>query len=632
MKIAKACLLTLLLILLFGQPHTARAHATLLRSEPADGTVFTTAPQVVRLWFSEAISPKFSTAQILNEDGRSLTDITISTDPLEPTLMLIQLPTLADGAYSILWKVLSTRDGHFTQGLVVFGVGEQADLGQVVVAPETTAVPWPEVLLRWLHFTFLLSLVGGLAILTFVLNGPNQLDMWPQAHSRLGRWVRLCIGLLLLLGAAWAVWQGYSLQQNNLLGASLPLATWQWLSQTRLGVLWWARQAVLVVLLVLAGGKRPFSPHIPLLLGLLLLLLQSLTSHAAALTSHVTLALVADMLHLTGASFWVGGLLALLIGLLPTVYQQPAQAKSLLQVGWRPFGRFAAMSVGLLLITGLYSLGRQAVSLDALLLTPYGQTVLVKTGFMLAAGFVGGLNSMLLHPQVAGVIGRLLRRPSGWTPFSLARLPRLLLAESTLGLSIILLTGLLTASPTAQGREFQPTEIIPSTLSQTVADMFVTLTIKPNQPGQNVITVRAVSQRKPAPAEIVRVIVRLNYQEQDLGLVSLDAEEIEPGYYLIGGNQLNLSGLWHMDVVVRRDGLEDSVAQFDWTVGSAGETRPVLVSNYPWQPLLTSAAAFFIFLLLAGVALTRRSHRSPILPQSLVSFTNSFIVQQEIGD
>jgi copper transport protein len=185
-----------------------------------------------------------------------------------------------------------------------------------------------------------------------------------------------------------------------------------------------------------------------------------------------------------------------------------------------------------------------------------------------------------------------------------------MLIESLLGLGLILLTSLLTASPTAQGREFQPAELVPSTLSQTVEDMFITLTIKPNKPGQNVITVRAISQRKPPPAEIVRVIVRLNYQGQDLGLVSLDAEEIEPNYYLVGGNQLKLAGLWQIDVVVRRDGLEDSIARFDWTVSTNIEPRPILISNQPWQPFLTSVAAIFIFLLLIGVIIIWRGNRA----------------------
>jgi copper transport protein len=307
-----------------------------------------------------------------------------------------------------------------------------------------------------------------------------------------------------------------------------------------------------------------------------------------------------------GASLWVGGLLALLIGLLPLVFQNQQQVSALLRAGWEPFGRLAAFSVGLIIVTGLYSAGRQVASVDALLVTGYGRTLLGKTGLFLAVGFIGAVNATLLHPRLAAGIGRILRRPPGWKVVSFSQLPRLMIVEGTLGAGLVLLTGLLTASPTAQGQEFQPVEKFPSTLSQTVDDLFITLTVKPNQPGQNVISVRAVSQRKPAPAEILRVILRLGFQEQDLGVVSVDTEQVEPGYYLIGGSQLNLAGPWQIDVVVRRDGLEDGVAHFDWTVASKDVRRPVLLSNYPWQPVLTFMAAFLILIFLSIIIVSWR--------------------------
>ncbi len=103
-------------------------------------------------------------------------------------------------------------------------------------------------------------------------------------------------------------------------------------------------------------------------------------------------------------------------------------------------------------------------------------------------------------------------------------------------------------------------------LSQTVDDMFIKLTVNPNQAGQNIFTVRAVSQRRPPPAEVLRVILRFTYLDQDLGLTSVDMNEIEPELYLLSGNQLYLAGNWQIEVVVRRMGLEDSVARYDWFV------------------------------------------------------------------
>jgi len=42
-------------------PLTSEAHAVLLRSDPARDTVLNQAPPQVRMWFSEALNPTFST-------------------------------------------------------------------------------------------------------------------------------------------------------------------------------------------------------------------------------------------------------------------------------------------------------------------------------------------------------------------------------------------------------------------------------------------------------------------------------------------------------------------------------------------------------------------------------------------
>jgi hypothetical protein len=128
--------------------------------------------------------------------------------------------------------------------------------------------------------------------------------------------------------------------------------------------------------------------------------------------------------------------------------------------------------------------------------------------------------------------------------------------------------------------------------------MLIKLSVSPNQAGQNIFTVRAASTRRPPPAEIMRVILRLTYLDQDFGLTSVDMDEFEPDLYLLTGNQLYLPGNWQIDVVVRRQGIEDSVARFNWVVLPSGIQQPAVVSDQPWETLLTLVAAV---LLVAGM-------------------------------
>ncbi len=588
----------------------ASAHAYLLHSEPAANSILDTAPTTMRLWFSEIISAEFSGAQLLDADGRSL-DVTVAVDEADPTLLVVNLPELADGVYSLRWTAHSEADGHSTQGLIVFGIGQGADLGTATAVETDAAVPWPEVLLRWLNYTLILGMVGAAAVVMLVLKpaayAPTIAAVLRAAQQRILRlawWLALAA---FLVGVAWVGWQAYALAASVPGDISLPATAWQWLTQTRLGLFWWIRQMLLLVLAVSlwpgpgeTAGKTAVSRVQGIFLfGLLLVLLvaQSLTSHAAALTPHPALAVTMDTLHLLAAGFWVGSLLALVVGLLPLV-RRKEDFTALVKAGWGPFGRIAALSVGVVLATGIYSTGREIGSVDAMLTTLYGQTLLVKIGLMLMVGLFGALNSSVLHPRLVAPLARLLRKPPGWTPFSLRQLPRLILAEVGLGLLVLLLAGLVTAAPTARGTATSAAADAPSSLNQRVNDMVIGLAVNPNQAGQNIFTVRAASTRRPAPAEVLRVILRFTYLDQDLGMSTVDAAEIEPELYLIGGNQLNLAGKWQIDVVVRRQGMEDSVASFIWDVPPAGPTQSVIISNRAWEPLLTIVAAVLLLPLL----------------------------------
>lgn len=593
----------------------ARAHAYLVRSEPAANIILDSAPPTMRLWFSETVSAAFSGARLLSAGGQA-TDLAFSVDPNDHTLMIVTLPELADGVYSLRWTVHSETDGHLTQGLVVFGIGQGADLGTATAVETETAVPLPELMLRWFTFVLYAGMIGAFATTYLVLDPqsqPTAIASVQQAAQkrmlRLGWW---CSLLALIVGLAWVGWQAIALAASYSGNLSIVAVAWQWLTQTRSGGFWWAHQ--LVILIVVRNlwilQRQPTEAttagkmiQLTGLLLLILLLIQSLNSHAAALTSNTAVAVVADTLHLLAASFWVGGLLALVAGLLPLV-RHHAEFKALVQAGWGPFGKWAALSVGVLFTTGIYSTGREVSSANAMLTTLYGQTLSLKIVLMLVVGALGATNALVLHPRLAALLGRILRRPEGWKPLSLRHLPRLFVAELCVGLLVLLLAGTITAAPTARGTAFTAADASTG-VSQTVNDMIIKFSVTPNQAGQNIFTVRAVSTRRPPPAEIVRVILRFTYLEQDLGLTSEDMAQAEPDLYLLSGNQLYLAGTWQIDAVVRRQGVEDSVAQFTWFVPSTEPEQPAIVSDKPWESLLTTVAAVLLVLVCGTAVLWR---------------------------
>src|SRR5690242_12875459 len=86
--------------LLLAQP--ASAHADLVRSDPPDGSVLAHAPGVARLWFSEAISPEFSSARVVDRTGAPITGSRVQAAGGDPRQLTVELPGLGTGTYGLV--------------------------------------------------------------------------------------------------------------------------------------------------------------------------------------------------------------------------------------------------------------------------------------------------------------------------------------------------------------------------------------------------------------------------------------------------------------------------------------------------------------------------------------------------
>jgi len=599
------------------------AHAYMLRSDPADGSILKEPPEEIRIWFDEPISDRFSSVQLFDVDSQPIEVVGIQRDLSDPTLLVISVPELETGVYSILWKILSEVDGHYNQGLLVFGVGEEANLGSASVAPIDESTPSGlEVLFRWLNLLMLSGLIGGIAMLQLVLgpawsqakNSAIPFSVFQFVSNRLLNLAFLCGVSAIIIGVGLLLWQTITLSESTADQVSFASVIGQILFQTRWGTIWMTRQALLICVCtsvyfidqrqkdVVNETLLNWSQKDGLLLitfFLALITVQALSSHAAGLvTENIALTIVSDGLHLLGAVLWMGGLLSVGIVLLPLIRTQREEIGYLVQLGWRPFSKVAGFSIGLLIATGLYNTGLQVASIDALLSTLYGKAVLVKLTLLLGIGYFGLFNTSLLHPVLLNPMRKLFGTRNGWSPLEINRLPRHILTKGVLSLFVLLVTGLITAAPSPRSSTYSvDPEDIPSALSQNVDDLVVTLNTKPNRPGQNVFTVFAASTRKPPPQEIARVILRFIYLDQDIGRQSVTLDEVEPGRFLLGGNYLRLAGNWQIDVVVRRKGMRDSVAHFDWVVAPPGSAPPVIVSKAPLAATLSLIAAIMLMLI-----------------------------------
>src|SRR5712692_11820124 len=102
-------------------PGTSEAHAILLRSNPAQDAVLSTAPVQVQMWFTEALNPAASTAAVVNQANQRVDKRDAFVSPNDATEMDVTLqPNLSPGVYVVVWRTGSADDGHVLTGSFLF--------------------------------------------------------------------------------------------------------------------------------------------------------------------------------------------------------------------------------------------------------------------------------------------------------------------------------------------------------------------------------------------------------------------------------------------------------------------------------------------------------------------------------
>jgi copper transport protein len=574
----KLIALIFIIFLISVNASPVQAHANLERSDPPNNAELDQAPSQIRMWFSESVAINFSSVRLLDINGQEVVGLGLTLDASNPRLVVVSLPKLGNGIYSLNWNILSGSDGHASDGLLVFGVN-LPPTGISGEAPVTSAPDPLQVGARFLLDFALCGLFGTLAISLALLTVPAAdaesspvLEAASRYRFRAVNWSLVMDALSILAGLLQWLAQVASPAEGGLAGVNWANAG-SLLVTTAWGQFWLVRQALLVgtgaLLLdrrraIQRSGQR--GPWIAAaLLAATGLIAYAFTTHAAGL-SDPALPLFSIGLHVLSAGMWVGGLIALLVVLLPVLRHEPG-SREFFQVTWARFGRFAAVAVGLTLASGLFNASGLVASISALTDSPYGQSLELKTGLVLIAGLIGLANSLALHPRLSAAVRRRLGFSRNWKIFDRSHLPITIAVEAALGLAIFALAGLVASNAPANTPEYRYVGIEqPDSLARNADDLQVSLSVLPNQPGQNIIDIHTVSSSGMPPADILRVILRITYLGEPLGTQSIDADLVDPGLYRLGGNYLSLPGPWKMDVVVRRKGINDSVASFNWNV------------------------------------------------------------------
>jgi copper transport protein len=412
--------LPLCLLVTLALPASAFAHASLLHESPSYKQEVKQAPRSITLSFDQTVELIPNAVVVLNRHGVNLA----KPARVDGARLIAPLRKLPRGPYTVRWKTLST-DGHVVSGVYTFGVGVPAPAVTDAVGaqgPTTT-----EHVVRWAYFLGLALLVGGIGFQLLIDRRLPAKRFF--VVTGVGAIVVLETGIVaFLLRAEDALQLPFG---DFLYGDLSPLS-----HGTRFGEAFIAMElgfALVTAFLVLAWvTDRRWLLWVAFLLGLGFASGLSLSGHSSVSGTEE----VADWLHLSAATLWVGGLIQLGVVVWPTAPEFRATA-------FRRFSRLATVCVAVLVTAGTYLSIERLPALRDLWQTGYGHVLLVKLALVAVALMWGAAHQFLALPR--------LERHG-------ARLARSLLGESAVAMAVLLVAAVLVDSkPPARPLPAAPT-------------------------------------------------------------------------------------------------------------------------------------------------------------------------------
>ena len=543
----------LIVVTLF--PALASAHAFLDTSDPTPNAVVQTAPAEVKMTFTERIQAGSSRAELYNSDA-----VKVETAPShlgsDSHILILPLPKdLPAGTYTVQWQNISAEDGHPNSGYFAFTVGGRSDV--VIPAPPPAPSRSSSVLsfssvARWIGLLGLAALVGSVLIWRLVIQ-PASRELEEDLHTdvaRQVRWVALGGAVAAILGSLLL-----AISQAQTAGSLSPASFWSVVANSRFGYLLLSRDILAIALSVAIWNVHAWNEPsnrrrwLTLLFVIAAPIPYALNSHASTGSIGTQTAIVADWLHLSAASLWIGGLMAVVAGFVALRRFSLEQRRAVYAEAIPRISTVAISSVIVLAITGFYASWLQIGNLSSLWHTTYGHTLIVKLALLVPLLILGGINLLIIGPRMKQ--GESVVRLFG----------RTVALEVALGIAILAVSGALTGLPTA--REVTTFATGHPAFQFDKQGIRAALQIYPGTVGVNRYTADVQSHGKALPGG-TQVFLRiapdgqLNGQQQ----ITLIREPGSTTRFTAQGSELSVVGNWQIDLIVREPN------QPDWDAGT----------------------------------------------------------------
>ena len=537
---------------------SVEAHALLRTSVPADGATLDHAPSQVSVTFTERPDSSLSIVHVYNSGGQRLERDHAHAAATDPSTLLVDVPQLPNGVYTVSWTTVSAVDGHVASGAFAFGVGTSPAGAALPHAAKPAATPPPAplgVAGRWIFYVGLALLLGGTWIALFAFREPFR-RLFTLAAVGAGA----ALGGLLVAaesqretaGVSWGDYFSTSLSRNLItqlvpvvLAGLVLLVAWRFRGR-------WQRYAIATV------G----------VLTLVAIMTHVLTTHADA--SHVAwLMIPAQWAHLTAFTVWIGGLAALLVGLrgLPPAAAAPAV---------RRFSFLAGFGLAAIAVTGLLRAIDEVGTLPQLVSTLFGGLVLVKVALFAVLLALGAINRYRNVPRAE------------WNLRGLIRVGRTELGVAAVVIAVAaVLTSLAPPSYSPPAAASSTPQIVASgqDFGTTVK---VRLVASPGYPGSNRFTLSVHDYDSGQAVDASRVSLRFSFPGRpSVGESTLTLKKASTGTYEETGTNLSLAGRWSVTATIEH-GLQS--VEVPLTLTTAPPPENISVSRQAGLPDIYTVA------------------------------------------
>ena len=513
----------------------AFAHATLTNSTPSNGARVETTPKQVVLQFSEHVEVSLGGIRVFDSGGKRVDHGTIGHPNGVGSQVAIALPKLKDGGYVVTWRVISA-DSHPVQGAFTFTVGNAAPAkateveGLLGSSGGSRVVGVTYGIGRGVAFAAMLVLLGGLAFVSLV---------WPAgaAHPRVRRIAVVSLIVLVLASLLnLALQGGYAAGLS--LGGSFSASVMRGVLRTRFGHVYELRLALLAIAAVLVAVlfRRAVAPSwwrwVALVVGVAIAATPGLAGHGS-IGSNEPYALIADVVHVSAASVWIGGLVVLLAVVLPTVAFDDST------VVVRGFSRNALYAVIAIVATGVFQAWRQIGTVEALKSTDYGKLVVVKVLLVAAVLCIAVASRNAVQQR--------------WAPATVGALRRTVTFEAVIAVGVLAVTSVLVNAVPAK------TLVTKAPSGElTGKAMLVDYTATPGRVGANEIHLYALT-KTGLPQEVVEMKMTLSLPGRGIAPIDVPLQNAGPGHFQSLNFIVPFRGQWTMQVTARTSEVDEEI-------------------------------------------------------------------------